>query len=91
MLGIKLREIFTSLPSILRKWRVLKVGIVLLISYLLWDLMNWIMEDPYKDLDGTVQGIVISTLVVALIAALFKIVDKIDKPVEKDTIDDGDI
>ncbi len=83
------RQVFSAIPSILRKWRVLKVGIVLFLANILWQLMTWIMESPYKELDGSVQSIVISALVVALIAGLFKIVDKIDKPVEKDTLDDN--
>lgn len=45
------------------------------------------MADPYSKLDGAVQSLVISALAIGFIAGLFKVVEKIDAPVEQDKID----
>jgi hypothetical protein len=83
----RLKNFLAKAPSVLRKWRVIKVGLVAYLSYLLWQIMEWIMVDPYKDLDGAVQSVVVSALVLGLITGLFKIIDKIDAPIEKDKDD----
>ncbi len=75
-----------GIPTLLRTWRVVKLSLISLLSYLLHTAMQWIMVSPFNELDSAVQSIVISSIIISIIAGLFKIVEKIDQPIEEDKV-----
>lgn len=79
--------ILNRMPYHLRKWRVLKIGITVFLSLILWDVKEWIMEGPYENLDTGVQSVVISVIVAAIVTGLFTLANKMDDPHQKDEDD----
>lgn len=80
----KVVQFLTKAPDILRKWRVIKISVIGMLSIILWDFKNWIMEAPYATLEGDIQSVVVSVVFVGLISGLFAVVNKADEPHKKD-------
>lgn len=81
----------SNLPTLLRQWRVIKISLISYLCFILYKVVMWMTVGPFGDLTGPVQSIVISSLVLALIAGIFKVVDKIDSPIDKDRLDNDDV
>lgn len=83
----KVWEFLNKAPTVLRKWRVIKISIVALLGYVLWEFKDWIMQSPYAELDSSIQSVVVSVVIIGLITGLFAVANKADEPHRRDEDD----
>lgn len=71
------------LYAILRQYRVLQIILTIFLCLITWNMVEWVMVTPYKDLTDWQVGVIATTLP-ALIAGLFAVVNSTSKKAERD-------
>lgn len=71
------------LHVILRQYRVLQIILTVFLCVITWNIVEWIMVTPYKELSDWQVGVIATTLP-ALIGGLFAIVNTVAKKAERD-------